>query len=31
MEFAMLASFAGVIALLLVFGIFRTVRKNRKQ
>jgi len=31
MEFAMLVSFAGVISLLLVFGIFRTVRKNRKQ
>jgi hypothetical protein len=30
-EFAMLISFASGVALLLAFGIFRTVRKNRKQ
>lgn len=30
-ELAMLLSFAGLVALLLVFGIFRTIRKNRKN
>ena len=30
-ELAMLISFAAVVSVLLVFGIFRTVRKNRKQ
>ena len=30
-ELAMLISFAGAVAVLLVFGIFRTVRKNRKK
>ena len=30
-ELAMLISFASAIAVLLVFGIFRTIRKNRKK